>query len=73
MKKLLIALMIGLSLTGCTSKEERELKKQDSLERTEAEFYMRIQGVEEEEIERTLKEMEEEQDRTREDRLKENK
>ncbi len=72
MKKLVIllatVLMGATLLTGCKSKEEKKIEKKDAKDRKQVEELMTVLGANEEEVEEILKEVEKEQETTREDR-----
>ncbi len=75
MKKIIIISILVLTtlFTGCKSKEEKEIEKQDAQELKEAEALMTLWGLEEDEIEEELELIKEEQKETRKERVEEEK
>jgi HD superfamily phosphohydrolase len=73
MKKIIMISMLMLTVlfTGCEkSKAEKEIEKQDTQELKEAEALMTLWGLEEDEIEKELELIKEEQEKTKEERIK---
>ena len=74
MRKIIMISMLALTVlfTGCgKSKAEKEIEKQDAQELKEAEAFMTLWGLEEDEIEEELELIKEEQKETKEERVKE--
>ena len=74
MRKIIMISMLALTVlfTGCgKSKAEKEIEKQDAQELKEAEAFMTLWGLEEDEIEEELELIKEEQKETKEERIKE--